>query len=423
MKDKQAKYPQLRFKGFTDPWEEHKLGEITEYIKGFAFKSKDYKKSGYRIIRVSDLGKESIKNSNDSIFTSEEIAIQQKKYKIKQDEIIITTVGSKAEMKESAVGRPIIISESLGYLLNQNLVKIYGKENYSNYFIYSQLLQPRYSDYISMIQRGNANQANIAINDLWKFQILIPEIEEQQKIGSFFKQLDHLITLHQRKLDLLKEQKKGYLQKMFPKNGAKVPELRFAGFADAWEQRNIKEISKVFIGLVTSMTENYRDNGTLLIRNSDIKSGHFEFSKDPIYLDEVFAEKNASRRLKIGDVITVHTGDIGTSAVVGKREEGSIGFATINTRPDKSVLDSDYLSTYFNTTVHKHWAIKMSTGDGRSNYNLYDFNRLIVPLPNIEEQQKIGSFFKQLDNLITLHQRKLEKLQELKKGYLQKMFV
>ena len=210
-----AKVPELRFAGFADDWEERKLGEITEYIKGFAFKSKDYKKSGYRIIRVSDLGKESIKNSNDSIFTSEEIAIQQKKYKIKQDEIIITTVGSKAEMKESAVGRPIIISESLGYLLNQNLVKIYGKENYSNYFIYSQLLQPRYSDYISMIQRGNANQANIAINDLWEFQILIPEIEEQQKIGSFFKQLDDTIALHQRKLDLLKEQKKGFLQKMF----------------------------------------------------------------------------------------------------------------------------------------------------------------------------------------------------------------
>ena len=210
-----AKIPELRFEGFSDDWEERKLGEITEYIKGFAFKSKDYKKSGYRIIRVSDLGKESIKNSNDSIFTSEEIAIQQKKYKIKQDEIIITTVGSKAEMKESAVGRPIIISESLGYLLNQNLVKIYGKENYSNYFIYSQLLQPRYSDYISMIQRGNANQANIAINDLWEFQILIPEIEEQQKIGSFFKHLDDTIALHQRKLDLLKKQKKGLLQKMF----------------------------------------------------------------------------------------------------------------------------------------------------------------------------------------------------------------
>jgi type I restriction enzyme S subunit len=210
-----SKFPQLRFAGFADAWEERKLGGITEYIKGFAFKSKDYKKSGYRIIRVSDLGKESIKNSNDSIFTSEEIAIQQKKYKIKQDEIIITTVGSKAEMKESAVGRPIIISESLGYLLNQNLVKIYGKENYSNYFIYSQLLQPRYSDYISMIQRGNANQANIAINDLWEFQILIPEIEEQQKIGSFFKQLDDTIALHQRRLNALRRLKEGLLQKLF----------------------------------------------------------------------------------------------------------------------------------------------------------------------------------------------------------------
>lgn len=200
------------------------------------------------------------------------------------------------------------------------------------------------------------------------------------------------------------------------------PTIRFKGYTDDWEQRNIKEISKVFIGLVTSMTENYRDNGTLLIRNSDIKAGYFKFSENPIHLDEQFAEKNSSRRLQIGDVITVHTGDIGTSAVIGKKEEGSIGFATINTRPDKSVLDSNFLSTYFNTTTHKNWAIKMSTGDGRSNYNLYDFNRLIVPLPNIEEQQKIGQFFKQLDDTIALHQRKLELLKEQKKGFLQKMF-
>ena len=207
--------PEVRYKNFSDAWEQRKLGEVTEYIKGFAFKSKDYKKSGHRIIRVSDLGKDSIINNNDSIFVTDEISKQQNKYKINKNEIIITTVGSKAELKESAVGRPIIVRNSLGYLLNQNLVKIHGKNNKDSRFIYYQLLQPRYSQYIATIQRGNANQANIAISDLWNYRIFITKHNEQQKIGNFFQQLDSLIALHQRKLEKLKQLKKFLLQNMF----------------------------------------------------------------------------------------------------------------------------------------------------------------------------------------------------------------
>lgn len=389
MKDKQAKYPQLRFKGFTDPWEQRNLGEVVDVKSG-----RDYKHLSEGDIPVYGTG---------GYMLSVDEALSQ------NDDAI--GIGRKGTIDNPYLLRaPFWTVDTLFYAIPR-----VGFDLNFTFDIFQKVNWRKLDE-----STGVPSLSKATINSV---SAAVPSEDEQIKIGGLFEKIDNLIAANQRKLNLLKEQKKGYLQKMFPKNGAKVPELRFAGFADAWEQRNIKEISKVFIGLVTSMTENYRDNGTLLIRNSDIKSGHFEFSKDPIYLDEVFAEKNASRRLKIGDVITVHTGDIGTSAVVGKREEGSIGFATINTRPDKSVLDSDYLSTYFNTTVHKHWAIKMSTGDGRSNYNLYDFNRLIVPLPNIEEQQKIGSFFKQLDNLITLHQRKLEKLQELKKGYLQKMFV
>ena len=389
MKDNQAKYPQLRFKGFTDPWVQRNLGEIVDVKSG-----RDYKHLSEGNIPVYGTG---------GYMLSVDEALSQ------NDDAI--GIGRKGTIDNPYLLRaPFWTVDTLFYAIPR-----VGFDLNFTFDIFQKVNWRKLDE-----STGVPSLSKATINSVYAD---VPSEDEQIKIGGLFEKIDNLIAANQRKLDLLKEQRKGYLQKMFPKNGAKVPELRFAGFADAWEQRNIKEISKVFIGLVTSMTENYRDNGTLLIRNSDIKSGHFEFSKDPIYLDEVFAEKNASRRLKIGDVITVHTGDIGTSAVVGKREEGSIGFATINTRPDKSVLDSDYLSTYFNTTVHKHWAIKMSTGDGRSNYNLYDFNRLIVPLPNIEEQQKIGSFFKQLDNLITLHQRKLEKLQELKKGYLQKMFV
>lgn len=153
------------------------------------------------------------------------------------------------------------------------------------------------------------------------------------------------------------------------------------------------------------MTEHYTNHGHLLIRNSDIKDGYFEFGENPIYLDEEFSEQNKSRMHQLGDVITVHTGDIGTSAVIGDNEVNSIGFATIVTRPNQEVLDSDYFATYLNTDTHKQWAISMATGDGRSNYNLKDYTKLVVPIPQIKEQKKIAACIGNLNNLITLHQR------------------
>ena len=206
------------------------------------------------------------------------------------------------------------------------------------------------------------------------------------------------------------------------KEKGRVPKLRFPGFTEDWEQRKLTDIAKTFIGLVTTMTENYRDSGTLLIRNSDIKEGQFIFSEKPIHLDEEFAEKNKTRRLQIGDVVTVHTGDIGTSAVIKEKEAGAIGFATINTRTDKRILNPYFLSTYFNTEKHKCYANSVSTGDGRSNYNIKDFNKLVISIPTLDEQEKISALINNINTIITLHQRKLEHLNLKKKALLQKLF-
>ena len=200
------------------------------------------------------------------------------------------------------------------------------------------------------------------------------------------------------------------------------PKIRFKGYQEDWEQRKVTDLGEIYIGLVTTMTEHYTDNGHLLIRNSDIKDGYFEFGENPIYLDEEFSEQNKSRMHQLGDVITVHTGDIGTSAVIGENEVNSIGFATIVTRPNQEILDSNYFATYLNTDTHKQWAISMATGDGRSNYNLKDYTKLVVPIPEIEEQKKIATCIVNLNSLITLHQRKCEEMKILKKYMLQKMF-
>lgn len=201
-----------------------------------------------------------------------------------------------------------------------------------------------------------------------------------------------------------------------------IPAIRFKGFSDTWEQRKVTEIGKIYIGLVTTMTKHYTDEGTLLIRNSDIKDGKFEFGDNPIYLEKTFAEKNETRMHQIGDVITVHTGDVGTSAVITENEAKSIGFATIVTRPNPKIIDSNYLCSFLNTDKHKKWAVSISTGDGRTNYNLGDYFELVVPVPSIAEQKKIASYIQKLNRLITLHQRKYEKLTNVKKSMLEKMF-
>ncbi|WP_084248814.1 restriction endonuclease subunit S [Bacillus sp. GZT] len=207
--------PEIRFKGFTNDWEQSNLGDCINYIKGFAFKSEDYRSDGIRIVRVSDLSSNEIKFDNEKIFLDREYENDYKKYKLNVGDIIITTVGSKVELKESAVGRPIIVNKENEGLLNQNLVKISPQNGYNSYFIYGNLLQERYMNYIGSIERGNANQANIAISDLWQYKVYLTSNEEQEKIGNFFKQLDGTIILHQEQLNKLQQIKKSMLQKMF----------------------------------------------------------------------------------------------------------------------------------------------------------------------------------------------------------------
>ena len=199
--------------------------------------------------------------------------------------------------------------------------------------------------------------------------------------------------------------------------------LLYSISTNSWEQRKVTELGKIYIGLVTTMTKHYTSEGTLLIRNSDIKDWRFEFGDKPIYLENSFAQENESRMHQVGDVITVHTGDVGTSAVITENEAKSIGFATIVTRPDQQIIAPNYLCTFLNTDKHKKWAVAISTGDGRTNYNLGDYYELVVPVPSIREQQKISFFVQNLNNLITLHQRKLDKLKNIKKSMLDNMFV
>ena len=291
----------------------------------------------------------------------------------KKGDILISASGS--------IGRTVVFTGKNEYFQDSNIVWLNHDKHLDNSFL---------KCFYSIVKWAGIEGSTIKrlYNDnILNTAITLPSVEEQQKIGAYFENLDNLITLHQCK--------------------CQIDGCRFQSpLAITWEQRKVTEIGKIYIGLVTTMTKHYTDEGTLLIRNSDIKDGKFEFGDNPIYLEKTFAEKNETRMHQIGDVITVHTGDVGTSAVITENEAKSIGFATIVTRPNPKIIDSNYLCSFLNTDKHKKWAVSISTGDGRTNYNLGDYFELVVPVPSIAEQKKIASYIQKLNRLITLHQRK-----------------
>ena len=398
--------PSIRFKGFTEDWEQRKLSEVVTINPKTELPDKFKYVDLESVVGTNLLGFQVIKKEN---------APSRAQRLASYGDVFYQTV------------RPYQRNNYLFENIDKDMVFSTGyaqlRSKLDSYFL---LTLVQNDNFVKVVLDNCTGTSYPAINgsELGKITVQIPSNDEEaNQIGKVFRGIDNIITIHQRKLEKLKLAKKALLKKLFPKNGSKFPELRFKGFADAWEQRKLTDIAKTFIGLVTTMTENYRDSGTLLIRNSDIKEGQFIFSEKPIHLDEEFAEKNKTRRLQIGDVVTVHTGDIGTSAVIQEKEDGAIGFATINTRTDKRILNPYFLSTYFNTEKHKCYANSVSTGDGRSNYNIKDFNKLVISIPTLDEQEKISVLINNINTTITLHQCKLDKLQDVKKGLLQKMFV
>ena len=403
------KAPTIRFRGFTDDWEQRKFSEL--------FKRRMERNNG-QFDKTKWISVANMYYQDPDKVTSNNI--DTRTYVLRLGDISFEGHSNK----EFKIGR--FVENDIGDGVISELFPIYQHITsydlnfWKHYINIENIMFPKLQ---RCIEVSYTSSNKLSEKFFLKESILVPAILEQKKIGTYLKKIDNLITLHQRKLDQLKTLKKYFLQNMFPAKGEKVPRIRFKGFTGDWEQRKVTELGYIYIGLVTTMTSHYSNHGTLLIRNSDIKDSCFEFDKKPIFLDEEFAKQNASRRHQVGDVITVHTGDIGTSAVITEKEEGSIGFATIVTRPYKEKITSEYLCTYLNTDTHKNFALNISTGDGRNNYNLKDYYECVVPVPRIKEQIKIADFINALNNLITLHQQKLNQLQTMKKFMLQNLFI
>lgn len=418
MKDNQAKYPQLRFKGFTDPWEERKLSSISERVTR-------KNKNNESILPLTISAQDGLVDQND--FFNKQVASRD------VTGYFLVKNGEFAYNKSYSNGYPWgaikrLDKYDMGVL--STLYIVFRPTKINSQFLVSYYDTTRwYREVSKNAAEGARNHGllNIAPTDFFNTLLVVPKIvDEQQKIGSFFKQLDDTIALHQRKLAKLKELKQGYLQKLFPKNGSKFPQLRFAGFADAWEQRKLSDIATLNarIGWQNLRTSEFLESGDyMLITGTDFHDGTVDYSTVH-YVEKNRYEQDTKIQVENGSILITKDGTLGKVALVqGLNMPATLNAGVFNVKiKDPGTIDVDYVYQYLAAPFLMKYANAKSTGGTIKHLNqniLIDFP---VPLPRKREQVKLAELLNGLDNTITLHQRKLEKLQELKKGYLQKMF-
>ncbi|EPC6537903.1 restriction endonuclease subunit S [Enterococcus hirae] len=382
--------PEIRFPGFTDDWEQRKLGEIVQITMGQSPNSENYTENPEDYILVQ--GNADMKNNRvvPRVWTTQ-----------------ITKQAEKGDLILS-VRAPVgdIGKTDYDVVLGRGVAAIKGND-----FIFQQLGKMKESGYWNRFSTGSTFES-INSNDIREALITIPTGEEQQKIGNFFKQLDDTITLHQRKLDLLKETKKGFLQKMFPKNGAKVPEIRFPGFTKDWEERKL--------GDVFSERSERSSEGELIsvtINSGVIKASELDRK------DNSSDNKSNYKKVEVGDIaynsMRMWQGASGYSSY-----EGILSPAYTVIIP-KEGTDSKFFAYDFKRYDMIQTFKRNSQGLTSDTWNLkFPTLKLVkIMVPSIEEQKQIAAFFERLDNTIALHERELDVLKETKKGFLQKMFV
>lgn len=390
------KDPELRFKGFTDEWEERKLKDIAQ------FNPKTVLPDEFEYVDLeSVVGTEMISHRTES----KDQAPSRAQRLAQKGDVFYQTV------------RPYQMNNYLYDLPYDNYVFSTGyaqmRPNIDSYFLLNSVQNKQFVQHVLDRSTGTSYPA-INSSDLSNIEIHVPsKLSEQQKIGSFFKQLDDTIALHQRKLDLLKEQKKGYLQKMFPKNGAKVPELRFAGFAGDWEERKLIEVADYRNG--KAHEKDISEYGDYIVVNSKFVSTNGLVKK---YSDEMIAPLSKNEiAFVLSDVPNGRA--IARTFLINEDNKYSLNQRIAGITPHADT-NSYFLHSLMN---RNHYFLRFDDGVSQTNLSKKEVEKWVEFYPSYEEQQKIGAFFKHLDGTIALHQRKLDLLKEQKKGFLQKMFV
>ena len=394
---KKSDAPAIRFKGFSDAWEQRKFEEIAV--------------------------RSSVICSDDTLPRVEYEDIVSGTGRLNKDIYAKQSIKSGIAFHQGDV----LYGKLRPYLQNWLLPTFDGlavgdfwvlqPQNADSSFLY-RLIQSRQFDEVANQSTGTKMpRADWKLVSKTVFSIP-SNISEQAAIGTYFTALDSLITLHQRKFEKLKNVKKSMLEKMFPQNGSSYPEIRFKGFTDPWEQRKLTEFVEFFSGL-TYTPNDVQENGTLVLRSSNVSNGEV-VDADNIYVNPQVVN---SENVKVGDIVVVVRN--GSRSLIGKH-------AQIKAFMPNTVIGAfmtgirsecpEFTNALLNTSRFEE-EIAMNMGATINQITGYMFSKMEFKVPCLDEQKKIGEYFEKLDNLITLHQRELEKLQNIKKSMLEKMFV
>ena len=421
------KNPKIRFKGYTDAWEQRKLGEISlsfEYGLNAAAKEFDGEN---KYIRITDINDYTHEFMIDNVTSPDTNLSNAEKYKLSVGDVLFARTGA-------SVGKSYIYRNSDGLVYYAGfLIRARIKDEVNPEFVFQNTLTKDYEKYIAVTSQ-RSGQPGVNAQEYSEYKIMLPTRAEQDKISDYLRNLDHLITLHQRKCDETKELKKYMLQKMFPQNGRKIPEIRFAGFTDAWEQRKLGDLlislqnntlSRAELSTERGIAKNVH-YGDILVKFGEVLDVKTELL--PMITDENTVAKYKASFLQDGDIIVADTAEDETvgkcSEMAGLRGETVVaGLHTIPYRP-LFHFASGYLGYYMNSTAYHQQLLPLMQGIKVTSISKSAMQSTDIAYPKSEDEQaKIGVCFRNLDDLITLHQRKRDELLNIKKFMLQNMFV
>ncbi|MGQ7519183.1 restriction endonuclease subunit S [Streptococcus suis] len=415
MPNKERNIPKRRFKEFenADAWELRKLGELGTLKNGMNF-SKDAMGTGFPFINLQNIfGKNVVDISQLGLAMAS--SIQLKNYNLQKGDVLFV----RSSVKLEGVGEAAIVPKDLedttysGFIIRYR--DSFGLDNnFKRYTFGTNNIRNQI-----MSQATDSANKNISQQVLAELDILVPSLPEQEAIGTFFSTLDRQITLHQRKLDKLKSVKQAYLSEMFPAEGERVPKRRFPGFTDDWELRKLNNIADVRDG--THNSPRYIEFGYPLVTSKNIKNGQVNF-EDIQYISSFdYEEINKRSKVNINDILMGMIGTVGNLALV--REEPKFAIKNVALIKNIGVVNVEFLYHYLGSYVIERQLQNSLDGGTQKFISLNKIRHLDITFPSLPEQEVIGTFFSTLDQHITLHQRKLEKLKNLKKALLNELFV
>ena len=398
------KAPVIRFKGFSEEWVNSALGEVAEIKSGSTpLRSNPmfYENGNIPWVKTTDL------NNSFITYTEEKITTHAKARVNPPNSVLVAMYGGFNQIgRTGLLALPAATNQALSVLnTNENEVLALYLLTWLNAKV----------DFWKMLAGSSRKDPNITGSDVSAFPISFPKAKEQTQIGSYFQHLDKLISLHQTKVNKLTNLKKAMLEKMFPKQGADVPEIRFKGFAGAWEEKRLGDVVECYSGGTPLVEQTEFYGGDIpFIRSAEINSNSTE-----LYLTEKGLKNSSAKLVKTGDILYALYG--ATSGEVGRsRINGAINQAILAIIPSAN-YDAEFIMQLLRKLKLKIIGTFLQGGQGNLSGAIIKDLNILFPL--LSEQQKIGAYFQNLDKTITLHQTELEKLKNLKKACLEKMFV